>query len=171
MLRQCEPSSQCSIDDSDRGVSNGTYHPHPDAAPPVNRLGEDRPAWLAALNLTAARHFLESDPPRLTGSRASLLRLANSLERNCVESDRIVAPSLGADLAVRSGFALRAVVRRAEALAAELGQIINRGAHDAAAPPNGHAGLTAVRNSIQDLDRSIAMMLGDRCYAASPPSR
>ena len=167
MLLQSEPSSRVAIRDTDGAASNATHHQQLGTAPLINRLGDDRPAWLASLNLWAARHFLKSDPPRLAGSRMSLLRLVNSLERDCVESDIIIAPSLRADLAMRSHLELRSVAQRAVAIAAELGQMIDRGAHDGAAPPDIHAGLSAVRHSIQDLDRAIAVMLGDRCHAAS----
>ncbi|RZF63850.1 hypothetical protein EWE75_13695 [Sphingomonas populi] len=168
MPLQSESSSLTGIRDTDGVESTGTGRLHRDTAPLVNRLGDDRPAWLAALNLTAARHFLESDPPRLAGSRVSLLRLVTSLERDRVESDIIVAPSLRSDSAMRPDLELLAVAQRAAAIAAELGQMIERGAHGAAAGPSDfHTGLSAVRYSIQDLDRAIAVMLGDRCQGAS----
>ncbi len=167
MLLQSEPSSPVGIHDTDGVASNGTCDPQQDTAPLVDRLGDDRPAWLAALNLTAARHFLESDPPRLAGSRVSLLRLVNSLELDCVESDIIVAPLVRPGLAMRPGFGLRAVAQRAATIAAELGQMIDRGVNDDARQPDAHAGLSAVRYSIHELGRSIARMLGDRCDAAS----
>lgn len=160
MPLQSQPSSRAGTHDTDGAASTTTCDLHKETAPLVNRLGGDRPAWLAAINLTAARNFLESDPPRLAGSRVSLLRLVNSLDRDCDASDILITPGLRVELE------LRAIGQQAAAIAADLGAMIDCGVHGEHGTTEVHAGLSVVRNSIQDLDRAIAAMLGDRCHPA-----
>lgn len=164
MPLQTEPSDQASAHQTKPAVGFTACRLQEDTAPLINRLGDDRPAWLAAINLTAARHFLESDPPRLAGSRVSLLRLVNSLEQDRDGSDMIVAQGLPDALAMPADLDLRTVARRASAIAADLGQMIDGSTRDEATPFDLHAGLAAVRYSIQDLDSAIAAMLSGRCH-------
>jgi len=126
---------------------------------PVNRLGEHRPAWIAALNLSAARHFLESSPPRLAGSRVSLLRLADSIDRSTESS---IAPCLQAAPQPTSGCTLRAVARSAAAIADRLSLMIDGDKQGPAATFDAHAEISALRHSIIELDREIAILLGNR---------
>lgn len=160
--RDCHGSKDC--DGIANAADGGSTQ---DAAALVSRLGDDRPAWIAALNLTAARQFLESDPPRLAGSRVSLLRLVNSLERDGDAGIGARQPDWRPDFDMPSDRELRAVAQRAAAIAADLDHMIDGAGPDEIAPSDLHAGLSAVRFSILDLDRAIAGMLGDRCRSAS----
>lgn len=167
MFPQTKPSKWAGSRTSGETTSLTPYARTPEAAPLVNQLGDDRPAWLAALNLTAARHFLESDPPRLAGGHVSLLRLVMSLEQDPAVSEIAGSSGLQSQLEMPSDLELRAVARQAAAIAAELAQMIDRDAHDEATLPDTHTDLNAVRYSIRDLDRAIAALLGDRCQTAS----
>lgn len=66
-----------------------------------------RPAWIASINLAAARNFLELNPPRLADTRISLLRVREVLQH---------AEAGGADLS--------SVATRSAGIASELGQLI-----------------------------------------------
>jgi hypothetical protein len=127
----------------------------------VNRLGDRRNAWLAALNLTAARHFLESSPPRLAGGRVSLLRLAKSIDCDGASNALAASNERHPDRPLPTGQELRDIAARAAKIAADLDLLIDGDRDGSNGSVEMSIELRAVRFSIQALDRAVASMLGE----------
>lgn len=129
----------------------------PAVQPGGNRcFGYVRSAWLAALNVTAARRFVERDPPHLSDGHASLLRLTKSLAQG---EERVATRE--AEMIRHSSEELRVVARQAAGIADDLDRMVAHEGRDVSGVLELDSRLGAIRASMLDLDDLISSMLND----------
>ncbi|MHC2086438.1 hypothetical protein [Methylobacterium sp. CM6244] len=126
--------------------------------------GRDRPAWLASINLAAARNFLASDPPRIAAGRISLMRMVESIAgghelATCRQTKRAFGTKVSGE------GVLTALARQAGEIAIALSRIADQTDHE----DKNHLRreLVEIQSLIESLNQTIISILADRSIKAT----